>query len=222
MPPDRQTLMRIYCRMHRHFGHRAWWPGETPLEVCVGAILTQNTAWGNVERAIERLKRRGLLSLEALECEPADSLAEAIRPSGYFNVKAARLKSFVAAVRRFGAGEDALAKMLAEPAGPLRERLLAVKGIGPETADSILLYAAGRARFVVDAYTMRIGRRHGLFDRSADYGRVQAIFETALGDDAELFNDFHAQIVETGKTFCRPRARCAGCPLEDLPHDAEL
>ncbi len=225
MSKTSQTLRRMYEAARERFGHQGWWPasGEacTPaqaaLEICVGAILTQNTAWTNVEKALARLRAAGRLSVAALHATPPAELAELIRPAGYFNVKTRRLKNFIARVHA-GFGED-IEGFLDRPVAALREELLSVNGIGLETADSIILYAAGKATFVVDAYTHRILLRHFLIDAEADYEAIKELLESSLPADAALFNDFHAQFVAIGKRYCRPRARCEGCPLEKLPHD---
>jgi endonuclease-3 related protein len=209
--------MDMYQACLARFGHQGWWPGQTPLEVCVGAILTQNTNWTNVEKALANLRAASCLSIGQLAQMPVASLAELIKPAGYFNVKAKRLKNFVSHVHdRFG--ED-LAAFLARPISVLREDLLSVSGIGRETADSIILYAARLPTFVVDAYTYRIMLRHGLISREDDYEAIKEFFESNLPADAALFNDFHAQLVAVGKTYCRPVARCESCPLEPFPHD---
>jgi len=214
-----EKLMDIYHAARGRFGHQGWWPGETPLEVCVGAILTQNTNWANVEKAIANLKAAGKLSVTALHETDHAELAALIRPAGYFNVKARRLMNFIARVHEtFG---DDLAGFLDRSVHTLREELLAIKGVGRETADSMILYAAGQCSFVVDAYTCRILLRHGLIDPEADYEAVKDLLEGSLADDVELYNDFHAQFVAVGKHYCRPTARCDGCPLEHLPHDAD-
>jgi len=215
----------MYEAMRRRFAPQGWWPSaagadtaEGKLEICVGAILTQNTNWTNVEKALGCLRAAGALRVGALDRLSHRALAEHIRPAGYFNVKARRLKNFLACA---GArcGQD-LSRFLAQPAGALREQLLGVHGIGPETADSIILYAAGQASFVVDAYTRRVLLRHGLIDAKADYESVRSLFESALPRDVALWNDFHAQWVAVGKHYCRPRARCEGCPLRRFRHDA--
>ncbi len=211
--------MAIYHAARERFGHQHWWPGDTPLEVCVGAVLTQNTNWTNVEKALANLKAAGKLDIAALHETDDTELAELIRPAGYYNVKTRRLKNFVAAVHN-GFGDD-LAGFLDRSVATLREELLAIKGVGRETADSMILYAAGKCTFVVDTYTCRILLRHGLIDVEADYDMVKELLEDSLPDDVGLFNDFHAQFVAVGKHFCKPKARCAGCPLEPLPHDAE-
>jgi len=207
-----RELIEMFDLMLAHFGPRKWWPADTPLEMIVGAVLTQNTNWKNVEKAIANLKERGLLSVTALHAMSPGTLAEEIRPAGYFNVKAKRLKNLMAfVVERY---EADLSVSLTEETGRLREGLLSVKGIGPETADSILLYAAHRPVFVVDAYTFRILLRHGMVDESAGYEELQSFFMDHLPDDTGLFNEFHALIVQTGKTYCRSTPRCKECPLE--------
>ncbi|MFW6132544.1 MAG: endonuclease III domain-containing protein [Planctomycetota bacterium] len=222
-----QTLMEMYEAMRERFGHRAWWPSQAgadspdgKLEICVGAILTQNTNWRNVERALDNLRHAGRLALSAIDETPHERLAELIRPAGYFNVKARRLKDFAAAVRADW-GDD-VAGFLDRSPDVLREELLTIRGIGRETADSIILYAAGKCSFVVDAYTFRILFRHHLVGPEDDYESVRDLFESSLPGDVELWNDYHAQLVETGKRFCRKRRpRCAGCPLEPFDHDPE-
>ncbi len=209
-------LEEIYRRLYRHFGPQHWWPAETPFEVCVGAILTQNTNWRNVERAIENLKTRDLLSPQALYELPEDLLAALIRPAGYFRVKARRLKAFVRwLVENYGGGLENLSEKETEE---LRRELLSLPGIGPETADSILLYALERPVFVVDAYTRRILLRHGLVTEEADYHEIQELFMENMPLEVELFNEYHALLVACGKHFCRARKlRCeAPCPLRDL------
>ncbi|MBI5137581.1 MAG: endonuclease III domain-containing protein [Nitrospirae bacterium] len=215
MAPDLPArLMAIYNKLFAQFGPQHWWPGETPFEVCVGAILTQNTAWTNVEKAIANLKTAGVLHPATLRALPDDELAELIRPSGYFNLKARRLKGFLNFLGdEFG---DSLEKMFREPTATLRPRLLAVHGIGPETADSILLYAGGHSTFVVDAYTLRIFTRLGLVPEGTGYHAMQAVFEDNLPQSAALYNEYHALIVTLGKDFCRPRGpRCGGCGVAE-------
>ncbi len=203
--------MEAYDRMYRYFGPRHWWPADSPFEVIVGAVLTQNTAWINVEKAIENIKRAGAMSLERLLDVPEEILASWIRPAGYFNLKARRLK---ATVRFFHeAYHGNLAAMAREPLSVLRKQLLGVYGIGEETADSILLYALEKPIFVVDAYTRRILERHHLIDAKASYREIQKLFMSTLPAQVSLFNEYHALIVETGKTFCRHRPSCPGCPL---------
>ena len=195
-----------------HYGPQGWWPAETDLEVIVGAVLTQNTNWGNVEKALERLKTAGELRLDRLAEMPVDALAEQIRPAGYFNVKARRLKSVVAFIQREYQGDLNQMRRVAWPL--LRRQLLGVHGIGPETADSILLYALDKPVFVVDAYTRRLLLRHGVISEEADYHGIQEIFMRHLKPDRRLFNEYHALIVRLGKDFCRPRPACEGCVLK--------
>jgi endonuclease-3 related protein len=220
------TLMAMYRAMRERFGPQHWWPSaagaetaEGKLEICVGAILTQNTNWANVRRAIEALRRAGRLDAHALHALPAERLAELIRPAGYFNVKARRLKNFVARLHETAGGD--IEAFLGRPVAALREDLLAVRGVGRETADSMILYAAGKPCFVVDAYTRRIALRHRLIAPEDDYEAIKALFEWSLPEDAALWNDYHAQLVAVGKAHCRPRAACAGCPLEAFDHDAD-
>jgi endonuclease-3 related protein len=192
-----------------------WWPARTPFEVIVGAILTQSTAWVNVERAIANLRGARLLSLGAMGRVSAARLAGLVRPSGYFRQKAKKLKAFVRFLQRNYSGS--LTRMFETPTAQLREQLLEVHGIGPETADSILLYAGEHPVFVVDAYTHRIFERHALVEGKPDYERVRAFVESSLPRDSALFNEFHALIVNTGKNWCRKGApRCDGCPLRDF------
>ncbi len=209
MKPD---LLKIYGALLAHYGPQGWWPGETPFEVMVGAILTQNTNWSNVERAIGNLKRAGKLSPAAMHNIPEGELAGLIRPSGCFNVKARRLKSYISYfVGRYGGGAGRMKKT---GCAALREEILAIKGIGPETADSILLYALDCPVFVVDAYTKRIFSRHGFFPETSDYHAVQRFFMERLPADARLYNEFHALIVRLAKDRCLKRAGlCELCLL---------
>lgn len=218
--------MAMYEALRARFGHQGWWPVAAgldargrALEICVGAILTQNTAWSNVERALGNLRAAGAMSVDALAQMDRGALAGLIRPAGYFNVKAKRLKNFIAAVHRDW-GED-IEAFLDRSAGTLREDLLSINGVGRETADSIVLYAAGKCTFVVDAYTARVCLRHRLIGPEDDYESIKDLFELSLPADVELYNDFHAQFVAVGKRYCRPRAKCEDCPLEHLPHDAQ-
>jgi len=215
------VLMAMYRAMRAHFGDQHWWPGESPLEVCVGAILTQNTQWTNVEKAMANLQAAEGMSVTALDEMSHDDLAELIRPAGYFNLKARYLKNLFAHVR--AAGFDAVEGFLARPALELRADLLTVNGIGPETADSIVLYAAGKPSFVVDAYTRRILARHRLIAPEDRYDTVKALFERSLPRRTALWNDYHAQLVAVGNQFCKKaRPHCDDCPLAPFPHDATL
>lgn len=214
-----ETLKSFYNAMFAAYGPQHWWPGNTRTEVIVGAILTQNTAWKNVERAIDNLRDAGALDWQRLDELPIEQLAELIRPSGTFNVKARRLKAFVHwFMDRYDGDLDT---MFATNVHSLREELLSVSGIGRETADAILLYAGALPVFVVDAYTARILYRHGLIDDSADYEEIRDLFESNLPQDVPMFNEYHALLVQVGKKHCKPRAKCEGCPLESFEHSAE-
>lgn len=205
-----RRLREVFDTLLTAHGPQHWWPADTAFEVMVGAVLTQNTAWTNVEKALARLTERIPLTPEALLDLPEPELALLLRPVGYFNVKAARLRAFCAALLAAG-GESALA---AEDTARLRRRLLAMHGIGPETADDMLLYAFGRPVFVVDAYTRRLFGRLGLLDGSEGYEAVRVLFEQALGPDTALFNEYHALIVRHAKDICRARRPlCAACVL---------
>jgi endonuclease-3 related protein len=214
-----ERLSEIYQLLFERFGPQHWWPGETQFEIIVGAILTQNTNWQNVEKAIANLEAADLLSPEALHNIEIGDLAELIRPAGYFNIKAKRLKSFIDWLFANYGGE--LTELGDIDTERLREELLSVKGIGRETADSILLYALNREIFVVDAYTARVAVRHGLIEPEADYEQLRDLFQSNLRQDVQLFNEYHALLVRVGKEFCRPKAKCPGCPLERLPHTVE-
>ncbi|MGI6655992.1 MAG: endonuclease III domain-containing protein [Desulfobulbus sp.] len=210
-----QRLRLLYDRMRERFGPQHWWPAETPFEVMVGAILTQNTNWKNVERAITNLRDAGVLSPAGLSGLPVGLLAEYIRPAGYYNIKAGRLRNLLEWIDNEYGGDPAAA--LAQPLSTLRAQLLAIRGIGPETADSILLYAAGLPIFVVDAYTCRILSRHQLLDEPFDYHRVQELFMDNLESDPQLYNEYHALLVRIGKTYCKKsKPNCADCPLLGL------
>jgi endonuclease-3 related protein len=211
--------MAFFQAMLRHFGPQSWWPGETPTEVIIGAILTQNTAWKNVERAIQNLKDAGCLDWTRLRDLPPERLAELVRPSGTYKVKARRLKAFVDWLWETYDGD--LDAMFAQKTYTLREQLLAISGIGRETADAILLYAGQHPTFVIDAYTARILRRHKLIDEDADYEQIKELFEENLPADVAMFNEYHALLVEVGKQHCRPRAKCESCPLDPFEHELE-
>jgi len=207
-------IVEIHTRLFDHFGPQHWWPGETPFEIMLGAVLTQNTSWRNVSMVIEALKGEGLLFFSALEALPTEILAEKIRPSGYYNQKAKRLKGLFAAIR-----EDSgdLETFLDQDTATLREKLLAVKGIGPETADSITLYAAGKPVFVVDAYTYRILLRHDLIADDAGYEEIQDLFLGKLPTETQLFNEYHALLVRLAKEYCKKsNPLCDACPLQGL------
>jgi len=209
------VLQEYYDALLAVHGPQNWWPGRTRFEVIVGAILTQNTSWTNVQRAIAALRKEKLLTVEAIEQVSQKKLSRLIHSSGYFRQKARKLKAFVRYLRTEHGGS--LTKMLRTPTPLLREQLLAVNGIGPETADSILLYAGGHPVFVVDAYTRRILERHHLAHGKESYEGIRGLFEKSLPASSELFNEFHALIVHTGKHFCRSSAPlCSGCALRTL------
>ncbi len=208
-------LQELYNKAWQALGPQGWWPGETPFEVAVGAILTQNTNWGNVAKAIAVLKGRDLLEPRALLDLPEAELAQLIRPAGYYNVKARRLKNFLGFLAgRYG---NSLETMAEDEVERLRPALLGVKGIGPETADSILLYALHKPTFVVDAYTFRILSRHHLIDEACSYEELQGLFMEHLPSEVPLYQEYHALLVSLGKEWCRPRPRCDTCPLHDWP-----
>jgi len=194
-------------------GPSHWWPAATPFEVAVGAVLTQNTNWGNVERAIANLKAGGGFEARALAALPDEVLAERIRPAGYFRLKARRLKNLLTMLVRECDGD--ITGLAGQDMETIRGKLLAVSGVGPETADSILLYALGYPSFVVDAYTARICQRHGLTPEDAGYEELRTFFMDGLPDDVSLYNEFHALLVRVGNAWCRPRVpQCRECPLE--------
>ena len=205
-------LQTYYDALFTAYGPQHWWPGRSAFEVIVGAILTQNTSWTNVEPAIRNLRREKLLTPRAIEAVSSARLARLIHPSGYFRQKAKKLKCFVHFLRSEYGGS--LTRMFQTPTAALREKLLSVHGIGPETADCILLYAGGRPVFVVDAYTRRLVERHALAAQAQSYEEIQRLFERSLPGSAPLYNEFHALIVGTGKEYCHTRnPRCSECPL---------
>jgi endonuclease-3 related protein len=209
------NLLEVYERLLTRFGPQHWWPGDSPFEIMVGAVLVQNTAWHNVERAIDNLRDAGVMEPHALYALPATELAELIRPAGYFQVKAKRLRNLLKFVIDEYDGE--LDAMFRTGLATLREQLLGIHGIGPQTADAILLYAGGLSTFVVDTYTHRVLARHGWIGYDADYHEIKDYFESALPADARLYNEYHALAVRVGKEYCRKTApKCDDCPLVDL------
>jgi len=214
----KDLLMNMYRRMRSVFGHRNWWPADSPFEVCVGAVLTQNTSWKNVAKAIDNLKSIGALDPFTIYGSSHEDLSLWIRPAGYFNVKAIRLKNFVSHLVERHDGN--LNSFLSKEIGRLREELLSVNGIGKETADSIILYAANKPIFVVDAYTRRVLKGHGLSEKD-DYDSAQELFHNHLPRDLDLFNDFHAQIVAVGHHYCKKVPRCTECPLRTFLPDGD-
>lgn len=207
-------LLAFYQLLYDHFGPQNWWPADCPFEVIIGAILTQNTAWRNVEKALNNLRKANLLHPEKMHAIAEPDLAEMIRPSGYYRIKAARLKNFLSFL--FENYHGSLDKMFGGQLTGLRKKLLKVKGVGPETADSILLYAGEKPVFVVDAYTKRIFSRHNFFSSKADYHEIQAFFTDHLPRKVELFNEYHALIVQVGHFFCKRTPACEECPLQDF------
>jgi len=206
-----RIVATIYDRLYAAAGPRGWWPGDGRDEIIIGAVLAQNTAWRNVEGALVNLRRAGLLRLSRLAVARPSTLARLLRPAGYFNLKARRLK----AVARFfaPAGRERFEEMAPWPTDRLREELLSVWGVGPETADSILLYALDRLSFVVDAYTLRVVERHGLLAAGSGYEAARSFFSRHTRPDPALYNEYHALLVWVGHHFCKPRPRCAACPL---------
>jgi endonuclease-3 related protein len=201
----RPSPLAVFDKLYEHFGPQGWWPvtgsGNKKFEICAGAILTQNTAWANVEKAIHNLNAKGMLTAGRIAAANTGKLAALIKPSGYFNQKAARLKIFASYMLK--RGRSGLGT---------RTDLLSIKGIGPETADSILLYAGNRTTFVIDAYTFRLSKRIGWLS-SPDYGRAKEFFEINLPRSRKIYNEYHALIVALGKYFCRKKPLCGGCPL---------
>lgn len=208
-------LLNIYKLLYREFGPRHWWPGDTRLEIIIGAILTQNTAWSNAEKAIANLKEAGVLGVKELFRVPEKKLSKLIRPAGYYNIKSRRIKNFLTFLNTAYNGN--ISRMFKTGMYRLRNELLNIKGIGPETADSILLYAGQKPVFVVDAYTRRIFSRHGFINKDADYEEIQNLFSKSLPRDVKLFNEFHALIVELGKNICRvTKPLCNACPVRKV------
>ena len=213
-------LRDAYRLMRKQFGHQGWWPGDTPFEICVGAVLTQNTAWTNVEKAIISLKRARVLTPRKMYDLPETELADLIRPAGYFNVKARRLRAFLKVIVEECGGR--LSKLMQGETASVRERLLGINGIGPETTDSMLLYASEHHSFVIDTYTKRIFLRHGWCVEETTYHELQDLCIGALGRKSgearlDYWRDYHAQLVVVGKDHCRPRnPRCETCPLKPL------
>ncbi|MBM3157227.1 MAG: hypothetical protein FJ004_08070 [Chloroflexi bacterium] len=213
-------LNEIYQALFANYGPQHWWPGDTPFEIIVGAILTQSAAWGNVEKAISNLKKAGALNSVSLRKLELDKIAELIYPSGYYNAKAMKLRAFV---EYLGAvHHDSLDKLFSLDISTLRCELLDIHGIGPETADSIILYAARKPIFVIDAYTRRIISRLGLHPVSEDYSSYQALFMENLPADEKMFNEYHALFVRHGKEVCKKKPLCSNCCLRQLCPSASL
>lgn len=208
----KKEIFRIYNKLYKFYGPQKWWPADTPFEVALGAILTQNTSWLNVERAISNLKAADCLSFEKLSKIKHTKLASLIRPAGYYNIKAERIKNFLIFIKKNYHGR--LVEMRGKDTPSLRKELLEVNGIGQETADSILLYALEKPVFVIDAYTKRIFSRHGYLSESVDYLEAQRFFMDYLVPEVKIFNEFHALIVRCAKDFCKKKKQnCQECPL---------
>jgi endonuclease-3 related protein len=210
----KNKLLGIYDKLYERFGPQHWWPAETPFEVAAGAILTQNTNWGNVEKAIKNLKKEGALNPQSLHAMSPAHLASVIKPAGYYNIKARRLKNFVDFL--MGDYRGSMRKMRKEELTVMRGKLLSVNGIGPETADSIMLYALEKPVFVIDAYTKRFLSRHTIVDRDSAYDMCQGFFYSQLRKEVSLFNEYHALIVRLAKEYCGTKPLCGGCPLEGM------
>jgi endonuclease-3 related protein len=213
--------MLAYDQLLSAFGPQHWWPGESRFEVIVGAVLVQNTSWKNVERAIANIRDAGCMSPEALYAVPLEELAALIRPAGYHQVKAKRLRNLLGYIHDAFAGS--LEAMFQTDLATLRGELLAIHGVGPETADAILLYAGGLPTFVVDTYAHRVLARHGWIGYEAGYDELKDLFESTLPADAALYNEYHALLVRVGKEFCRRReAKCQACPLAELLPEGQI
>ncbi|WP_457575427.1 endonuclease III domain-containing protein [Desulfomarina sp.] len=211
----KNCYLEAYKKLLDHFGPQGWWPGETSFEIMVGAVLTQNTNWQNVTLAIDNLRNAGVLSYEQLLVLSLENLAELIRPSGYYNVKAGRLRNVLLMIENLYGGDPEL--FYQDDMVSARENLLSVRGVGPETADSILLYACNHPVFVVDAYTHRVFSRHNLVEEETDYTAMQSLFMENLPEETELYNEYHALIVAVAKKFCKKnKPRCGSCPLSGL------
>lgn len=212
-----QHLREVFERLFAALGPQHWWPADTPFEVVVGAILTQNTAWKNVKQAIGKLREQDLLTLEALLLLPQHDLATLIRASGYYNQKARKLKDFCEHLQNHWQGN--LEHFLSQDMERLRAELLSLRGIGPETADSIILYAAHQPSFVVDTYTYRIFHRHGRVPEAIGYEDLRSFFMEALPPDVPRFQEYHALLVRTGHLYCRRTPSCEVCPLQGWPEE---
>ena len=219
MKTAREILKEIYRRLYERFGPQHWWPGETPFEVIIGAILTQNTAWANVEKAIANLKANGLLSPKALKNVSLKKLSKLIKPSGYYNQKAKKIKNFIRFLFENYQGD--LKRMFSRDFLILRTELLDINGVGLETADSILLYAGNKPILVIDAYTKRILSRHNLIKPQASYSEIQNYFMENLENGVKLFNEYHALLVRLGKDICRNKPNCNICPLRKIDREIE-
>ena len=214
MKTAKEILEGVYQRLYKTFGPQHWWPGDTPFEVIIGAILTQNTAWVNVEKAIKNLKKKNLLEPKALKNTSLKKLARLIKPSGYYNQKAKKVKNFIQFL--FANYRGSLKRMFSEDFLVLRAKLLNINGVGLETADSILLYAGNKPIFVVDAYTRRILSQHNLIKADATYSEMQNYFMDNLENKVRLFNEYHALLVRLGKEICKSKPNCRICPIRNF------
>ena len=206
-----KKLIKLYDILYEAFGPQYWWPADTDFEIIIGAILTQNTAWSNVEKAVKNLTRERLLTPRAMKNVRKRKLASLIRPSGYYNLKATRLKTFTNFLfKRYG---GSLKRMFSREMTRLRRELLNVNGLGKETVDSILLYAGKKPVFVIDAYTKRILSRHGMIEEGSDYDSAQNLFMSSLPRDCSLFGEYHALLVKLAKDICKKQPKCAVCPV---------
>lgn len=210
--PEAGLLLSLFEHLQAVYGELGWWPGESPFEIMIGAVLTQNTSWSNVEKAMVRLKQASVMSAAQMLALPVTQLAELVRPSGYFNIKAERLRQLCLFLDQRG-GEAVLATW---DTSTLRQALLSVKGIGPETCDDIVLYAFNRPVFVIDAYTRRLLKRYGLAQGNESYEVLRRGFEQALGGDAPRYQAYHGLIVEHAKRVCLVKPRCGPCVLQSL------
>lgn len=214
----KSTTQKVFEKLLDSFGPQDWWPADSPLEVMVGAVLVQNTNWKNVERAIENLKVADLLEAKRLFAMEVAELQELIRPAGYYRLKEKRLRSLMEFfLEQY---EGSITRMLAVGTDELREQLLGVHGVGPETADAILLYALEKPVLVVDAYTSRVFARHGWVEQGADYHQLQAHLMSELPEEVALYNELHALLVEVGKRYCRKTPLCEECPLVEMLPEA--
>lgn len=212
---NKSIFLDIYRLLFSHYGPQRWWPADSFLEMLVGAVLTQNTNWKNVEKALESLKQAEMLSLEALSAVSMDELAQLIRPAGYYNLKSKRLKNLLQLIADEYGGD--LQKLQDDDLQSSRKKLLGVKGIGEETADSILLYGCSHPIFVIDTYTHRVFSRHNLVEEESTYADMQQSFMDSLPSNAQLFNEYHALIVRTAKDYCRKsKPLCDACPLNSV------
>jgi endonuclease-3 related protein len=209
-----RIINQVYRKLHKTFGTQNWWPGDGPLEIMVGAVLTQNTNWTNVEKAIKNLKKEKVLSLRALRDIKIRKLARIIKPCGYYNIKAKRLKNLINFI--FTEYSGSLKKLFSEDKEKLRERLLSVNGIGKETADSIMCYAGKMEVFVIDAYTKRVFYRLGVCPRDIEYDEIQEVFYKNLKKDYNLYNEYHALIVRLAQNYCKPKPICKDCPIKEI------